>query len=169
MSNPALQPKLFLEGSRIWHHFVCTNEHKNVQKCTHIFGVDVQQRTTLRTGSTIRAGARYENDIEFRNQKIGTRNIKFDLYIVESAAAPVNRARSNEILMKLFEMNAITVEQLLEQGDFPFADELLQSIKIQREQLQQCQMPEGISPELAQQAQQGADMQAAQRAQEMLQ
>jgi hypothetical protein len=57
---------------------------------------------------------------------------------------------------------------LLEHGDFPFADGLLQSIKSQREQLEQGQMPEGISPELAQQAQQGANMQAAQQAQRML-
>jgi hypothetical protein len=44
----------------------------------------------------------------------------------------------------------------------------LQSIKSQREQLEQGQMPEGISPELAQQVQQGANMQAAQKAHQML-
>lgn len=104
--------------------------------------------------------------IEYDPKKM--RNIKFNLAIVESAATPTNRSRSNEILLKLFEMHAITVEQLLEHGDFPFADELLQSIKTQREALEQGEMPEGLSPELARQAQQGADVEAAERARRML-
>lgn len=97
------------------------------------------------------------------------RNIRFDLVIAESAATPTNRTRSNELLIKLFEMHEITVEQLLKYGDFPFADKLLQGISAQREQLEQGQMPEGLSPELAQQAQQGANMEAVHRAQQMLQ
>jgi hypothetical protein len=60
------------------------------------------------------------------------------------------------------------VEQLLEHSDFPFADELLQSIKSQREQLEKGGVPEGLSPELAQQAQQSANMQAVNQAQQML-
>ena len=105
--------------------------------------------------------------MEYDPKKI--RDVEFDLSIVESTATPTYRAMSNDILMKLFEMHAISVEQLLEHGEFPFADELLQSIKSQREQLEQGQVPDGISPELAQQAQQGANMEAVQRAQQMLQ
>ena len=105
--------------------------------------------------------------VEYDPKKI--RDVEFDLSIVESTATPTYRAMSNDILMKLFEMHAISVEQLLEHGEFPFADELLQSIKSQREQLEQGQVPDGISPELAQQAQQGANMEAVQRAQQMLQ
>lgn len=105
--------------------------------------------------------------VEYDPKKI--RDVEFDLSIVESTATPTYRAMSNDILMKLFEMQAISVEQLLEHGEFPFADELLQSIKSQREQLEQGQVPDGISPELAQQAQQGANMEAVQRAQQMLQ
>ena len=62
--------------------------------------------------------------------------------------------------MQLWQAQAISVEQLLEFGDFPFADELLQSIKSQKEQIEQGGMPEAISPQLMQQAQQGANMQA---------
>ena len=62
--------------------------------------------------------------------------------------------------MQLWQANAISVEQLLEHGDFPFADELLQSIKSQKEQLAQGNVPDGLSPQLAQQVQQGANMQA---------
>lgn len=104
--------------------------------------------------------------VEYDPKKI--RNVEFDLSIVESTATPTYRAMANEMLMELWKAQAISVEQLLEHGDFPFGDELLQSIKAQREQLEQGQMPEGISPELAQQAQQGANMQAVQSAQQML-
>ena len=104
--------------------------------------------------------------VEYDPKKI--RNVEFDLSIMESTATPTYRAMANEMLMELWKAQAISVEQLLEHGDFPFGDELLQSIKAQREQLEQGQMPEGISPELAQQAQQGANMQAVQSAQQML-
>lgn len=104
--------------------------------------------------------------VEYDPKKI--RDIEFDLSIVESTSTPVHRAISNEVLLKLFEMKAISVEQLLENGEFPFADNLLQSIKSQREQLEQGQMPDGLSPELIQQAQQGANMAAVARAQQML-
>lgn len=104
--------------------------------------------------------------VEYDPRKI--RDVEFDLSIVESTATPAYRALANDILMQLFQSQAISVEQLLEHGDFPFADALLQSIKSQREQVAQGQMPEGLSPEVAKQMQQGADMQAVQRAQRML-
>lgn len=105
--------------------------------------------------------------VEYAPRKI--RDVEFDLSIVESTATPAYRAMSNDMLMQLWKAQAISVEQLLEHGDFPFADELLQSIKSQREQLEQGQMPDGLSPELAQQAQQGANMEAVQQAQQMIQ
>lgn len=104
--------------------------------------------------------------VEYDPRKI--RDVEFDLSIVESTATPAYRAMANDMLMQLWQAQAISVEQLLEHGDFPFADKLLQSIKSQREQLEQGQMPEGLSPELAQQAQQGANMEAVQRAESML-
>ena len=70
--------------------------------------------------------------------------------------------------MQLWQSQAISVEQLLEHGDFPFADELLQSIKAQKEQLEQGKVPDAISPELMAQAQQGANMQAVGRLQQAM-
>ena len=70
------------------------------------------------------------------------------------------RHLANNILLQLWQAQAISVEQLLEHGDFPFADELLQSIKSQREQLEQGKVPDGLSPELMAKVQQGANMQA---------
>ena len=84
------------------------------------------------------------------------RDVEFDLSIVPSQTSPVYRAMANEFLMELFKANAISVEQLLQAGDFPFADELLQNIQSQKEQLEKGQMPDGVSPDLMGKVQQGA-------------
>ena len=88
------------------------------------------------------------------------RDIEFDFSINESVTSPAFRHFANDILMQLWQAQAISVEQLLEHGDFPFADDLLQSIRSQKESLAQGQMPEGLSPQLMAQAQQGANMNA---------
>lgn len=96
------------------------------------------------------------------------RDVDFDLSIVESTNTPAFRQMANDILMQLWQSQAISVEQLLEHGDFPFADDLLQSIRSQKEQLEQGQVPEAMSPQLQQQVQAGANMQNVQAARQML-
>lgn len=96
--------------------------------------------------------------IEYDPKKI--RDVEFDLSITESTSTPAYRHLANDMLMRLYQFQAISVEQLLEHGDFPFADELLQSIKSQKEQLAQGRVPDGLSPQLLQQAQQNANMEA---------
>lgn len=88
------------------------------------------------------------------------KDTEFDLAIIESTTTPAYRQMANDILMKLFEMQVISVEMLLEHGDFPFADRLLQSIRVQKEQVEQGSAPEGISPELMEQIKQGANPEA---------
>ena len=66
--------------------------------------------------------------IEYDPKKI--RDVEFDLSITESTSTPAYRHLANDMLMQLYQSQAISVEQLLEHGDFPFADELLQSIKL---------------------------------------
>ena len=58
-------------------------------------------------------------------------NIDFDLNISESTTTPAYRQMSNDILMQLWQKDAITTQQLLENGSFPFADKLLKSIEQQ--------------------------------------
>lgn len=96
--------------------------------------------------------------IEYDPKKI--RDVEFDLSITESTSTPAYRHLANDMLMQLYQSQAISVEQLLEHGDFPFADELLQSVKSQKEQLAQGRVPDGLSPQLLQQAQQNANMEA---------
>ena len=52
-----------------------------------------------------------------------------------TAAAAAPRALSNELLLELFRSGAITLEMLLENGTFPFADKLLQSISRTKDDL----------------------------------
>lgn len=96
--------------------------------------------------------------VEYDPKKI--RDIEFDLSITESTSTPAYRQMANEFLMQIWQTGQISLEQLLENGNFPFGDQLLQSIKSQQEQLAQGQTPEGLSPQLRQQTQQGANMQA---------
>lgn len=94
-------------------------------------------------------------------------DVEYDLSIEESTTTPVYRAMANEMLMELFRSQAINVKQLLENGNFPFADSLLQSIKAEEEKMMQGQA-EGLPPEVMAQAQQGADMNAVNQAYGML-
>ena len=81
-------------------------------------------------------------------------NTEVDVSIAPSRKTPVYRALANDFYMKLFEAQAIDVEQLLESvSDIPGADELLQSIRSNRQQAEQGQMPQGVSPELINQVQ----------------
>lgn len=96
--------------------------------------------------------------VEYDPKKV--RDVEFDLSIVESSSTPVHRQLANDFLMEIWRAGQISVQQLLQVGDFPFADELLQSLQSQQEQLENGQTPEGLSPEVLQQAQQGANMDA---------
>lgn len=96
--------------------------------------------------------------IEYDPKKI--RDVEFDLSITESTSTPAYRQLANDILLQLWQAGAISVEQMLEHGDFPFADDLLQSIKSQKEQIEKGGMPDGISPQLMAQAQNNTNMKA---------
>ena len=90
------------------------------------------------------------------------RDVEMDISVVPSQATPAYRSIANDFLMQLFEKQAISLEQMLQAGNFPFADTLLQSIQTQKEQMQQGQAPEGISPELMEQAKEGTNPEAMQ-------
>lgn len=104
--------------------------------------------------------------VEYDPKKI--RDVEFDFSITESTTTPAYRMMANDFLMEIWRSKQISLQQLLEHGDFPFADELLQSLKSQQEQLEQGKTPEGMSPQLMQQMQQGADMNAVNAASGML-
>lgn len=96
--------------------------------------------------------------VEYDPMKI--RDVEMDISIIPSQATPAYRAISNDLLMELRREQAISLEQMLQAGSFPFADQLLQSIQSQKQQMEQGQVPDGISPELMQQVEQGANPEA---------
>ena len=95
-------------------------------------------------------------------------DVEFDINIIQSTASPTYKERQNQFLMEIWKAGQISLQQMLQHGNFPFGDDLLQSLQSQQEQLQSGQIPNGVSPELMQQAQQGADMDAVNRAYGML-
>ena len=112
-----------------------------------------------------------KNAAEIKRDPQKIRDVEFDLNVTESTTTPVYRQLSNDILMQLWQAQAISVEQLLENGDFPFADDLLQSIRSNKEAMERGEQMQGVSPELIQKVQQQvhADPRAAQLLQRYMQ
>lgn len=88
------------------------------------------------------------------------KDVEFDLSVVQSTATPAYRAVANDFLMQIWQTGQITLEQMLEAGNFPFADSLLQSVKAKQEEMQKQQEEQA-------QAQAQAQAQMAQGAQDM--
>ena len=82
------------------------------------------------------AGADYSQEAKLIDPD-RVRNVQFDLTIKESPSTPAFRQLANDFLMQLFGAGQISVEELLENGDFPFADRLLQSIAKRKEEMMQ--------------------------------
>jgi hypothetical protein len=115
---------------------------------------------------TFNIAGRKSSEIVYDPERIA--DVEFDLSIVESNATPAYRLANNELLKEIWASGQITLEQFLEAGNFEFADDLLQSIRSQQEQMAKGEMAGGIDPQLMARAQAGADMQAVARAEQML-
>ena len=137
-----------LDMLETYSQFTCDGAYKDVKNMQQFYDTKRVFNIAGKSGA----------QIEYDPKKI--RDVEFDLSITESTSTPAYRQLANDWLMQLWQAQAISVEQLLEFGDFPFADELLQSIKSQKEQIQKGGMPDAMSPQLMQQVQQGADMNA---------
>lgn len=88
------------------------------------------------------------NNLSAMYNPMMVRNTEFDVSITESTATPAHRLVMNDFLMQLFQSGQLTIEELLENGAFPFADKLLQSIRTRMEQQKQAQqmMMQGQMP-----------------------
>lgn len=85
-------------------------------------------------------------------------DVDFDLSIHESTASPVHRALANQFLMEIWKAGQITLETMLEVGNFDYADELLQHLRTQQERLANGETPEDMPQSLRDRVQAGADM-----------
>lgn len=109
-----------------------------------------------------------KNGVQFEDDPEKIHDVEIDLSIAESTSTPAYRQMQNDFLMEIWRGKQISLEQLLENGDFPFADQLLQSIKSQQEQLQQGNIPDALPENVIQQVQQGANMGNVNKAYRML-
>lgn len=66
------------------------------------------------------------------------RDIDYMLSISEAVTSPTYRAMSNELLLQLFQMQAINVKTLLKNGNFPNAERLLADIESQEQAMQEA-------------------------------
>lgn len=114
----------------------------------------------------INIAGRKGEDIIYDPDKI--QDVKWDLSIVESTSTPTYRKLANDFLIQIWSANQITLEQLLEHGDFPFADSLLQSLRAQREELEKGGVPEQIPHDIVDRAQAGVDIQNLEKYQQPL-
>lgn len=78
-------------------------------------------------------------------------DVDYDLNINESADTPAVRMINNDLLTQLFQMGAIDVKKLLEFGNFPFSDALLEAIKADEQAVAQGQQPQGVPQDLQRQ------------------
>ena len=105
----------------------------------------------------------YKLNIRVDAQRV--RNTEVDISITESTSSPTFRQYANQFLLQLAQMyqGQIPLASLLEVGDFPYKDKLLQSINVQQQQMMQGQAVQPMDPALMQQMQQGVDMGAVSR------
>lgn len=61
------------------------------------------------------------------------KNLEFDITVTEGTSTPVYRQMQEEYLWKMFEVQAINVEQFLSNSSLPFSDKLLDQISKSRE------------------------------------
>lgn len=86
-------------------------------------------------------------------------DVEYDIAISDSIQTPTYRMAMNELLVDLFKSQAITVEQMLETGNFPFADKLLQSIRSAKENMQEGGVPGAIPQDVMNQVNANANPQ----------
>lgn len=87
------------------------------------------------------AGKSYSDVNYYDPAEVG--DLEFNVSVEDAAGSPVHRMVNNDLLMQLLEQGQIDVEMLLENGDFPFADQLLQSIQRKKQEMAEQQMQGG--------------------------
>lgn len=93
--------------------------------------------------------------LEYDSEQIG--DVDFDLNIIQSASSPTVRMLANDWLMQMFQQNAIGIKDLLEVGEFPFADRLLEIIKSNEEAMKNGGPMQGVPDEISEQVAKNAD------------
>lgn len=107
--------------------FIVEGAHKDVKNIQQFYNADKIRYIAGRKAKLVNSHPEEVKDIDF------------DLSISEGTNTPVFRQLANDFLMQIWGAGQITLEQLLEHGDFPFADDLLQSVRTQKEEQKEQQ------------------------------
>ena len=107
--------------------FIVEGAHKDVKNIQQFYNADKIRYIAGRKAKLINSHPEEVKDIDF------------DLSISEGTNTPVFRQLANDFLMQIWGAGQISLEQLLEHGDFPFADDLLQSVRAQQEEQKEQQ------------------------------
>lgn len=107
--------------------FIVEGAHKDVKNIQQFYSADKIRYIAGRKAKLINSHPEEVKDIDF------------DLSISEGTNTPVFRQLANDFLMQIWGAGQISLEQLLEHGDFPFADDLLQSVRAQQEEQKEQQ------------------------------
>jgi hypothetical protein len=95
-------------------------------------------------------------------------DIRFSVSIKESAESPVARMMLNDLIKEMWAAGAITAEQMLSYSYYPGSEGLLQTMKANREAVEQGEAPMPIPQEQMQQVAANSDLAKVQMLQQAL-
>ena len=105
------------------------------------------------------AGSQYSEEAKWYDpQKV--QDCELDITIADGYNTPAYQMLANDFLMELFRANALDVKTMLENSSYPFATKILEAIKRNEEAAAQGRGLEGIPPELMEQLQSNAKVDA---------
>ena len=127
-----------------YNDFVCDASYKDVKNIQQYYD---EKKVLAIVGKTAKG-------VPVNAQKVLT--IETDVSIAQGKKTPSYKMLANDFYLSLFNSQAIGVEQLLEAViDIPGAEELLQKLRSQRQQIEQGQTPDEVPPEMIQRVQAG--------------
>lgn len=93
--------------------------------------------------------------IEYDPERV--RDTEYDLSMNDRDNIPVYRQINNQFLAEIWRSGQLMLEDILEIGEFPYGDAILQHIRSNQERMRQGEQPEAMPQELQQQVEQGAN------------
>ena len=103
---------------------------------------NIQQFYTERKTIVV-AGAQYKGLREYMPHL--AKDLELDVNVIESPSNPAYRTIANDYLFEMYRNGSITVKQMLEVGAFPYADELLASMKAEEEAAAAAEENQGLT------------------------
>ncbi|MFA6813009.1 MAG: hypothetical protein WCR45_07955 [Bacteroidaceae bacterium] len=100
----------------------------NIKKMSNIHQYYTDERVVSIAGTQYGGIKKYQPAL--------AQDVEFDLSITEGLTSPEYKQVVNNFLLELWKAQGIGIDQLLEFGDFPKSDAILQSIKVKQEQAQ---------------------------------